>query len=211
MGSGKTTTVLRATDRLKALGIPAIGITEGADPHPIRYDWDLPWSQVRADELASAQLAKWRSYVEASRSKELVSLVDGQLFHGNVTAMFLLEAELSLVGEYCRELVASIAPLSPHLIYFRQDDIDAAIRVISAQRGEAWVDYQVGWKLSSPYAVRRGLTGLDGLVTLYRAYRAMTDQLFNGLEMPKLSIENSLQEWSKYDRLIDQTVLRTAP
>jgi hypothetical protein len=142
---------------------------------------------------------------------ELVSLVDGQLFHGNLTAMFLLEAEFGLIAEYCRELVVSIAPLSPHLIYFRQDDVEAAIRVVSAQRGKAWLDYQTGWKLSSPYAVRRGLTGLEGLVTLYRAYRAMTDQLFNGLEMPKLCIENSLQEWSKYDRLIDQTVLRTAP
>ena len=139
-----------------------------------------------------------------------MSLVDGQVFHGNLTAMFLLEAELGLMTEYCRKLVAVLAPLSPQLIYFRQDDVDASIRAISAQRGERWVAYQTNWKLSSPYAVRRGLTGIDGLVALYRAYRAMTDHLFDGLEMPKLCIENSLQEWWKYDRLIDQTVLRTA-
>lgn len=209
MGSGKTTAVLRATERMSALGIAAIGITEGTNPHPIRYDWDLPWSKVRARDLASAQLAKWQSYVESERIGHPISLVDGQLFHGNLTALFLLEADPSLITTYCRELVAALAPLSPQLIYFIQDNVDAAIRTISAQRGETWVAYQTNWKLSSPYAVRRGLTGLDGLIALYRAYRALTDQLFEDLKMPKLHIENSLQEWSKYEALIDQVVLRS--
>lgn len=211
MGSGKTTTVLRTTDRLSALGIPVIGITEGVSPHPIRYDWDCSWSQVRASDLASAQLSKWQSYVAGSAAAGHVLLVDGQLFHGNLTAMFLLEADLTLMTEYCSKLGAVIAPLNPYLVYFLQNDVEAAIRAISAERGHTWVDYQTSWKLSSPYAVRRSLTGLDGLIELYRAYRATTDQLFDSLELPKLSIENSLREWSKYDRLIDQTVLRTAP
>lgn len=209
MGSGKTTTVLRATERLRALGIAAIGITEGTNPHPIRYDWDYPWSEVRARDLASAQLAKWRSYAESARAGQRISLVDGQLFHGNLTALFLLEADLNLITMYCRELVAALAPLSPQLIYFRQDNVDAAIRTVSAQRGETWVAYQTSWKLSSPYAVRRGLTGLDGLIALYRAYRVLTDQLFEDIEVPKLRIENSLQEWLKYEAMIDQVVLRS--
>ena len=211
MGSGKTTTVLQTTDRLNASGIPAIGITEGTNPHPIRYDWDDPWSDVRADDLAVAQIAKWQAYVAGAQATEHVSLVDGQLFHGNLTSLFLLEAEPSMITEYCREIVGVLAPLSPHLVYFCQDDVDTAIRAISAERGTAWVDYQTNWKLTSPYAVRRSLTGLEGLIALYRAYRALTDQLFDGLAMPKLCIENSLREWSKYDRLIDQFLRRTLP
>lgn len=207
MGSGKTMTVLRATERLKASGIPAIGITEGVEPHPIRYDWDLSWSEVRADDIASAQIAKWRTYVESVQAAEHVSLVDGQLFHGNLTALFLLDAKPSLITDYCRNLVGVLARLRPKLIYFRQDDVDAAIRAICAKRGKSWVVYQTEWKLSSPYATRRGLAGLDGLIAAYRVYRTLTDQLFAGLEMPKLCIENSLQEWSKYDHLIDEAVL----
>jgi hypothetical protein len=211
MGSGKTTAVLRITERLEALGVPVIGITEGATPHPIRYDWDFPWGEVRAEDLASAQIAKWQDFVARAQVTERISLVDGQLFHGNLTALFLLEATLSLISEYCCGLVAVLTPLRPKLIYFRQDDVDAAIRAISAERGETWVTYQTEWKLSSPYAVKRGLAGLDGLITLYRAYRAITDQLFDGLDMPKLCIEHSPREWSQHDRLVDEVVLQAMP
>jgi hypothetical protein len=125
----------------------------------------------------------------------------------------LLRADLGLdwTPIDSRDLVAVLTPLSPHLIYFRQDDVDATIRTISAERGETWVASQTNWKLSSPYAVRRGLSGIDGLVTPYCVYRAITDQLFDDLEMAKLCIENSLRHWSSYVRLIDQTVLRIAP
>lgn len=129
-------------------------------------------------ELAKSCIAKWRSFVASSLAAERISIVDGQLFHGNLTTLLLLEADVDLIAAYCREVVAVIKPLSPLLIYFHQDDVDSAIRAVSAQRGEKWVNYQVNWKLESPYASRRGLAGLDGLITLYRQYRALTDQLF---------------------------------
>ena len=78
--------------------------------------------------------------------------------------------------------------------------------VVAAQRGETWVDYQVDWKLQSPYARRRGLVGLDGLIALYRDYRALTDRLFADLEIPKISIETSRQEWAVYDDIIDRAL-----
>lgn len=211
MGSGKTTSVLRATDRLAASGIKAVGITEGVAPHPIRHDWYCAWSDARAGDLAKAQLAKWQSYVSNSLADERVHLVDGQFFHGNLTSMFLLEADLSLMAEYCRKLCVIIAPMRAELIYFRQDDVPAAVRAIGAQRGEAWVNYQTRWKLAAPYAVRRGLTGLDGLIATYVAYRAVTDQLFDSLEMPKLCIDNAPGEWSRHDSLIDQAMSSAIP
>ena len=207
MGSGKSLTTLNIAHRLEAAGIPAIGITEGVAPHPIRFDWDLPWSEMRPTELAKSCIAKWRSYVDSSLATERISIVDGQLFHGNLTALLLLEADVDMIAAYCREIVAVIKPLSPLLIYFQQDDVDSAIRVVSTQRGEKWVNYQVDWKLESPYAKRRGLAGLDGLIALYREYRALTDQLFADLDIPKISIENSRQEWAIYDDIIDRALM----
>jgi len=162
MGSGKSTTTLNIAHRLQASGIPAIGITEGVAPHPIRFDWDVPWSEMPPAELAKSGIAKWRTYVDRSLTDERISIVDGQLFHGGLTALLLLEADVDMMAAYCREIVAVIRPLRPFLIYFRQDDIDSAIRVVAKQRGETWVNYQVNWKLESPYAKKRGLAGLDG-------------------------------------------------
>ena len=69
------------------------------------------------------------------------------------------------------------------------------------------MDYQINWKLESPYAKRRGLTGLDGLIALYCDYRALTDRLFADLDIPKISIENSRQAWASYDDIIDRALI----
>jgi hypothetical protein len=207
MGSGKSTTTLNIADRLEASGIPAIGITEGVAPHPIRFDWDLPWSEMPPAELAESGVAKWRAYVESSLTDQRIAIVDGQLFHGGLTALLLLEADMDMMAAYCGEIVAVIKPLSPLLVYFHQDDIAGAIRSVAAQRGEKWVDYQLNWKLESPYAKRRGLAGLDGLIALYREYRVLTDRLFADLDIPKISIENSRQEWATYDHVIDRALM----
>ena len=55
--------------------------------------------------------------------------------------------------------------------------------------------------------MRRGLAGLDGLIELYRDYRRLTDQLYAELDIPKLSIENSTQEWVKYEASIDAALM----
>lgn len=56
VGSGKSTTTLNIAHRLEVSGIPAIGITEGVDPHPIRFDWDVPWSEMPPAELPGRAL-----------------------------------------------------------------------------------------------------------------------------------------------------------
>jgi hypothetical protein len=206
MGSGKSTTVLNLAQRLETSGIPALGITEGVNPHPIRFDWDVPWSDMPPTELAQSSITKWRSYVDSSLSLDRVSIVDGQLFHGNLTSLLLLDGGTELIGAYCRDVVGVIKPLHPLLIYLRQDDVDNAIRAISKERGEKWVTYQVDWKLGSPYARRRGLVGFDGLIMLYREYRALTDELFAALDIPKITIDTSRHEWTIYDDIIDRAL-----
>jgi hypothetical protein len=206
MGSGKSLATLSLAQRLEASGIAAVGITEGVAPHPIRFDWDVPWSEMPPAELAQSSIAKWRSYVDSSLSSDRVSIIDGQLFHGNLTSLLLLDGGVNLIGAYCRDVVAVIEPLRPLLIYLRQDDVDSAMRAIAKERGEKWVTYQIDWKLGSPYARRRGLVGFDGLIALYCEYRALTDQLFAALDIPKISIETSRHEWAKYDDIIDRTL-----
>jgi molybdopterin-guanine dinucleotide biosynthesis protein len=207
MGSGKSTTVLRLADRLKASGISASGITEGVSPHPIRFDWDVPWADMPATQLAESAVARWRAYANSASPSESMSVVDGQLFHGNLTSLFLLDADVALIRGYLHDVAAAIKQLRPLLIYFHQDDIDRAIRMIATERGDAWVRYQVDWKLAAPYAVKHGFAGLEGLIELYRNYRRLTDQLYADLDIAKISIENSGREWAKYEATIDSILM----
>src|SRR5262245_55300098 len=133
MGSGKTTNTLQLADRLNASGRSAIGITEGVSPHPIRFDWDEPWGEIPASQIAKFAAARWKAYVEHALGSEAISVIDGQLFHGNLTSLFLLEADIDLIRNFVRDSTTAMAPLHPLLIYLRESDIDQAIRAVAAE------------------------------------------------------------------------------
>ena len=212
MGSGKSTTARWIAAQLEAAGLRALAITERVDPHPVRGTdgldhWFQPWLDVTAEGLADRSLAKWRSFVADADTTETIYGLDGQLFHGDLTNLFLMEATPALMAKYCRTVVEIARPLAPLLIYFFQADVERAIRIIAAERGDEWVKYQVDWKLRAPYSSRLGLRGLDGLIALYKDYRALTDALYSGLDVPKLAIENSRQDWNAYYEQIHARVI----
>jgi hypothetical protein len=203
MGSGKSTTARWIAAQLEAAGLRALAITERVDPHPVRGTdgldhWFQPWLDVTAKGLADRSLAKWRSFVADAQTAETIHALDGQLFHGDLTNLFLMEATPAAIAAYCNTVSEIVRPLAPLLIYFYQSDVERAIRTIAAERGEEWVKYQVDWKLRAPYSRRLGLSGLDGLIALYKDYRALTDDLYSRLDFPKLAIDNSQQAWDAY-------------
>ena len=65
-------------------------------------------------------------------------------------------------------------------------------------QGTDWESYQLDWKLRSPYAKHRKLNGLEGLITLYEEYRALTDSLFALLGCRKFAVETDVGDWPVY-------------
>lgn len=80
-----------------------------------------------------------------------VHVVDGQLFHGDLTNMFLMKMPADAIARNVQALAGIVAPLRPLVVHFHQSDVDHAIRRTAADRGEELgVRYQVEWKLKFP-------------------------------------------------------------
>lgn len=207
MGSGKSTTMRFLASRLDEAGWLALPLHERTDPHPVRATdelehWFEPWRDATPQHLADRALARWTAFVEGTQENSAIPVLDGQLFHGDLTHLLLMDADLTLISDYVTTLATVIAPLDPFIVYFWQRDVEKAIRTVCAARGPEWIDYQVRWKLAGPYCVRRRYRGLEGLISLYRDYRRMTDDLFDRLPLAKLAIENSGRDWPAYESQI---------
>ncbi|MGN6141756.1 MAG: hypothetical protein ACTHNV_22905 [Ralstonia sp.] len=211
MGSGKSTTMRFIAEKLREANVPSLAIHERTDPHPVRATDDLahwfqPWLDITPDQLVQRSVEKWSVFVKTVLQGDTVPVIDGQLFHGDGTNLFLMEADDTVLVRYVRDVSRTIAPLAPFILYFRQEDVAEAIRTVCAERGPEWVSYQVNWKLAAPFCTRRGLVGVDGLIDLYRDYRRMTDRLFDLLPFEKLAIENSRRNWPSYQQLVLQAL-----
>jgi hypothetical protein len=211
MGSGKSTATRHFGEKLAQAGSLIATYTEAADPHPVRASDDLPdffqpWMHVDAPELACRVREKWARYVEGRRRDELLTVMDGQLFHGDLTHLFMMEMTPSDITDHLCALRQVLAPLQPLVVYFRQRDLQHAVRAILDLRGADWKAYQFGWKLRSPFAVRRQLEGVEGFVSMYQDYRCLTDALFESLDCSKLSIETAGGDWVAYYRQVEDAL-----
>lgn len=203
MGSGKSTATRKFGEFLAASGTPVAAFTEAADPHPVRATDDLsdffqPWTEIGAEVLASRVREKWARYVQQRLNDGVFTVMDGQLFHGDLTNLFMMEMAPGDLSAHTRGLMQVVAPLKPVVIYFRPEDLPDAMDRVFKFRGSDWETYQLSWKLRSPYATHRQLTGFQGLTAMYADYRALTDGLFDALDCPKLAIDTNRGEWPRY-------------
>jgi hypothetical protein len=206
MGSGKSTTMRFIAKQLQDAGRPAVTIHEGTDPHPVRATdelehWFEPWRDATPQHLVDRALARWTAFVADTHAQTA-----GQLFHGDLTHLLLMDAEPALIFTYIQKLTTVIAPLDPFVFYLWQENVEDAIRTVCAERGPEWIDHQVNWKLAVPYCTRKGYMKLKGLISLYRDYRQITDDLFQTLPFDKLAIENSGRDWPAYERQIQHAL-----
>ena len=203
MGSGKSTATRVFRDLLAASGAAVAAFTEAADPHPVRASDDLcdffqPWAEIAAPVLAQRVREKWGRYVQERLNDGVFTVMDGQLFHGDLTNLFMMEMAADALAEHIRSLMQVLAPLHPMVVYFRPADLPRAMRRVFEARGPDWERYQLDWKLRSPYAAHRQLAGVEGLTAMYMEYRALTDSLFADLECPKLAFDTSSGDWPHY-------------
>ena len=208
MGAGKSTTAAFLTDQLRRHGIAARFMPEGPtidEPdHPLRVATELPhpnaaWRDVTVDEFIDRSVRKWHAFAREVQQSAPITVCDGLLFHGNMTDLLLMDAEPPVLHRYVAQVIESIHTLHPMVIYFYHVDVAQALRTVCEERGSAWEAYQVNWKVASPYGVRRSLRGFEGLVQLYRAYRAVSDDILAQLTVPTLAIRND-GDWATYYR-----------
>lgn len=201
MGSGKTTTAWFLAEHMQQHGIAAEFMSEG---DALRISLDLPhpngvWLDVTVEQFIELSLRKWRAFAQGARQSGVVTACDGLLFHGNMTDLLLMDAGEARLRHYITQVLDCICDLRPVVIYFNPDDIARALRAICDERGSEWEAYQVNWKCGSPYGERRSLHDFDGLAALYQDYRALCDDIFAGLDLPKLAIRNE-GKWEGYYR-----------
>lgn len=199
MGAGKSTTAWFLVEQMQRQGMAARFLAEGPtldEPlHPLRIANNLPhpkevWLDATVDEFIEISLQEWREFAQEAHAHETATVCDGLLFHGNMTDLMLMNAAPDVLRRYVEQVIACIGELHPALIYLYHADVAQALRAICDERGSTWEAYQVNWKTRTPYGMQRSLEGFAGLAQLYRDYRALCDEIFAQLTLPKLPLHN---------------------
>jgi thymidylate kinase len=207
-GSGKSTLAQYLVECARAESIDIRWCYEEEVDHPVFIFHDLDSLRSTVDALNQgdhatvivAALEQWGRFAAAVASANTTLLIDSCLFGYLTWSLFPLDVPLGEIESYVAEVARIIAPLQPCLVYLYQEDVAASLRRICARRGDATERWLMEQSTQSPYGRSHQLSGIDGMVAYWSAYRRLTDSLYDRLDHPKVAIETTAGEWHAYQQ-----------
>src|SRR5262245_14137110 len=204
-GSGKSTTAEYVAGQLERRGIPCRLLRERETDHPLNVGGDLHpsgsttgarmFEAYTVDSFVEESLARWNAVVRDAMGSERISVLDSYPFQNSVRVLSQMDADPAGLAAYQARVEEKAAGLVPVLIYLDPGDAERTIRAIADRRGPAWTDYAISVVTDCPYAVSRGLQGLDGAVAILRAYKHLIDESVIRFPFPTLVLSDCDRQW----------------
>ena len=210
IGAGKSTTAAKLADWLTSHGEDVCVYNEFADDHPIRTkvtdllrvanpDTTTVPPDVGEDGVARDPqvygLDQWTRLVSRCTAGQQTVILEGTFLQNSVLPAFMDEAPIDEVKAVFARIESQVASANPLLIYLRPSDIDDALRRVHRARGEAWASQNMAYVSNIPWARRRGLTGRQAIIELYRVWESVVDELLATSSCDTLLVLDPQDDW----------------
>lgn len=166
------------------------------------YDF-LPW-----DKEKPLMLEKWRRFAENADSDTVYVFNCVLLQNPMCETMMRFGFPEERSAEYIREITDIIAPLSPVVIYLRNDDIAQCVEKTSAER-EGWLPAVIDYHCGGAYGRSIGAAGLDGYIACLKERQQRELRILQGLPVKGVVLDNAHRDWNgAYEKIGDHICKR---
>ena len=95
---------------------------------------------------------------------------------------------------YISEIAKIIEPLSPAVVYLKNDNIGEIIRQTAAQRGD-WLDAVISYHINGGYGKSISAEGFDGYISCLCERQRRELDILSRLPVKSIVIENAQSDW----------------
>jgi hypothetical protein len=205
-GSGKSTTAEILAAEIAKTGIACQCFQEWHLENPIAIGSDLDLKQVVTTAIAreGEVLRQWQHFAQSRRESEVVTVMESRFWQTSVMLMYAAGSPLESVLDSNRQVTQAVLPLKPTLIYFRIDDLrgftNRTIEIKEAEWQRAgfpgtWVGHIYTALEDQSWFTQRGLTGLEAYRAFLEEWAQVSQQLYDQLPFPKITIRNPYRNW----------------
>lgn len=206
-GSGKSTTAHYIYRQLKKNGIKAEWYYEEQHYHPVfripkqkKKENEEQYCKRYMDEL----LQNWKDFVEKIKKGYTVHIIESMFFQDSLNWAVALDLDRKFIKEYAHMLYKTVKTADPVLIHFIQEDVGKAMRRNWKRRGEMWTNSFIRRNEKYPFSRNRKLKGRKASIAIWNELTDITKELYSELDMQKVQIENSGQNWTEYRKSIHE-------
>jgi DNA polymerase III delta prime subunit len=206
-GSGKSTTAELLAAEIAKTGKACQCFQEWHPENPIAIGSDLDLEQVVSTAIAreGEVLRQWQQFARSRQTSEVVTVMESRFWQTSAMLMYAAGSPLEHVLDSNRQVAEAVLPLEPALIYFAMDDLRAlttnTIKIKEAEWQRAgfpgtWVGHIYTALEDQKWFTQRGLTGLEAYLAFLEEWAQVSEQLYDGLPFPKVTIRNPYQDWT---------------
>jgi hypothetical protein len=205
-GSGKSTTAELLAVEIARTGQPCQCFQEWHPDHPIAIGSDLDLEKVVSTAIAreGEVLQQWQQFAQSRQSSDQVTVMESRFWQTSVMLMYAAGSPLEHILVSNQRVVEAIQPLKPALIYFAIDDLRGlTMKTIEIKETEwqragfpgTWVEHITIALDKQKWFTGNGLTGLEAYFAFLEEWAQVTEQLYDRLPFPKLTVRNPYQDW----------------
>lgn len=153
------------------------------------YDF-LPWEKEKP-----VMLGKWRRFAEDVDCDTVYVFNCVLLQNPMCETMMRFGFTEEQSSDYISEIADIVAPLSPVVIYLRNDDIGQCVEKASAER-EGWLSAVIDYHCGGAYGRSIGAEGMDGYIACLEERQKRELRILDRLPVTSFILDNAHRDWS---------------
>ncbi|MFD0716415.1 hypothetical protein [Paenibacillus sp. GCM10027626] len=164
-----------------------------------QYDvWNYP-----IDRYVEIAAEKWTSFVKKQMASDEIVILDSSIFQFQIYSFLLAGKSYEDLRSFIRELFDIITPLNPTLVYLYRENTNDTIDFLVRDRGMHFMESIWERDRNRPYYKDRP-SGSEGYKMFLLDYGKYANMLFEITPFPKLALEITEGNWSKYQHSLLQ-------
>ena len=161
------------------------------------YDF-LPW-----EIEYPIMLDKWREFMLNCHGNYVFNCV--LLQNPMCETMMRFGFDEVISKSYIRQICDIIKPLSPVIIYLKNNSIYKSVKKASSQRGDEWLNTVIDYHCNGEYGKSHGLSGFDGYISAIEERQNRELKIINELDVETIVLDDPQTDWqSAYTVIISK-------
>lgn len=207
-GSGKTTTAQYLNKVLNERGIKSKWYEEEEENNPLvykEYDIEVLHTKSEVEKFIINYPIQLQKFVQSIKKDKYIHIIESYYLQDSIRILFQNNVNKERIEQFFIKINSILKPLKPVLIYFRHQDVFAAIRTIWKKRGDEWRNWFIDADCGTPYVKNLKSSDEEAVLTLWRDYQDLTDDLLKSINIKSIVINNPSKNWLEtYSTIINK-------
>jgi thymidylate kinase len=205
-GSGKSSTAHFIKRQLEKNGLKAVWFYEIQKNHPLHIQLDTIENESESEKYLRGMkefLNIWKNLVAKIKDDDIIYIVESFIFKDSLCMPLIMsDLDYSDSEEFIFNICEIVKDLNPVLIHFYQNNVERHLKLTWNRRPDGMKSADIEMVIHSLYSKNRGLIGENGTIRIWQDFTELSLKIFDKLDIPKIKIENSSQDWNSYKNMI---------